>query len=86
MRTLFYMSMAWLFILSEYAQRATQFVRHMNAKQTGRHARGRHRWAVVVNERDPYLPRRVVGANSHRRRQGGLTLDVYRPGMFEAAA
>lgn len=83
MNHIFYMSLAWLFILSEYVQRATAFVRHMNAKQTGRHARGRHRIGRVA---EPVRVPRVDGANSHRRRQGGVRLDVYRPGMFERAA
>lgn len=38
---------------------------------------GRHRMCVVAPVADPYLVRRVDGATSHRRRQGGLIMPTW---------
>lgn len=81
MKTLFLMSLAWLFILSEYVMRSVAYVRRMNAKPSGRHAGGRHLAAVVAAEL-AYIPRGVDGdgkpRSSHRRRQGMLAQVAYR--------
>ncbi len=73
----FYLALAWLFIAGEYVIRSRDWLRSLAAKPTGRHAGGRHR-VTLVDAELAYVPVRVEGSTSHRRRQGMLTLDAYR--------
>lgn len=58
----------------------------MKAVGDFRFGRGRHTAPARARHAVVYLPSRNPAATSHRQRQGGLTMPVYRPGMFEAAA
>ncbi len=73
----FYLALAWLFIAGEYVMRSRAWLRSLKAKPVGKHAGGRHRVTLVAAEL-AYVPVRVDGCASHRRRQGMLTLDAYR--------
>ena len=76
-----YMAFAWLFIIGDYISKAVYFVRHMNAKPSGRHGgHGRHARRAVAPKL-AYVPRGLDGDgkaySSHRARQGGLRMAAW---------
>lgn len=74
---IFYATLAMMFIVGELI--ATWGIEYVKGSA------GRHSWPARGRHAEIYRPRLVVGAASHKQRQGALTMAPYRPGMFAAA-